>query len=902
MTGKRTNDSRPTSTEDDAAARLRALDTGRSFIVQAPAGSGKTELLIQRYLALLAIVDSPEEVLAITFTVKAAAEMRERVVAALQRAEAGETSLLAHEQQTLASAEAVLRRDRARDWTLMEQPGRLRIQTLDAFSSSTTRALPVTAGLGGVANPVQGERATVLHRKAALATLDWLVGDEEEGVAVEQVLTHLDNNTDSYVAHLARMLGSRDQWLAITGSGTMPQAGSVRSMLEANVADVLRRHLARLKEQLTHHDTSEIPALVRYAANNLRDAGAADSAAATIPQGDELAGTEPDDLGYWQGLAELLLVKSDPDWRRRLTRLEGFPPKDAGQKNAWLDIIARLSEDRELARLLHGVRELPPARYRDDQWNILLALFRLLPLAVSELKRLFAEEGVTDHMEVSLCASAALGSADTPGEIALMLDHKIQHLLVDEMQDTSISQYEMLKTLTGGWQAGDGRTLFCVGDPMQSIYRFRHAEVGQFVMAREHGLGPLPLESLTLRRNFRSGEILVNWFNRVFAEIFPSQDDMSAGAVSYAESVSVDALAGSGQCELHPLLAADSREEAAETASIVSRILDETYDEDLAILVSSRTQLPELLRELRSRGVDYRAVDIDRITDLPEIIDLKALTRACCHPGDRAAWLALLRGPLVGLTWSDLHLLVRDSSSTPVWTLLADDARCRGLTHGARTLIAGFKTVMRECLDVSRSSTLRERIETGWYRLGGPAMLDTEQQLENAGHFLDLIEQLEVSGTLADPAELADWLDNERVSSRADDDCRVQVMTMYKSKGLQFDHVVLPTLGRYTRGSDSSVLSWLNTPGASGDSAMVISPVGPAAELEKDPLHQYIESARKASERLEKDRLLYVACTRAKKSLHLVARVDLDPKTGDVKAPHKHSLLNHLWPALESPF
>ena len=531
---------------------------------------------------------------------------------------------------------------------------------------------------------------------------------------------------------------------------------------------------------------------------------------------------------------------------------------------------------------------------------MLLALFRLLPLAVSELKRLFAEQGVCDHTEVALAAGEALGSGDAPGDVALLLDHRIQHMLVDEMQDTSIGQYRMLQTLISGWQPGDGRTFFSVGDPMQSIYRFRNAEVGQFVQARKSGIGNLALESLTLRRNFRSGEALVHWFNRVFGQIFPREDDMATGAVSYADSVPVPSLGDCGSYQIHPLFNADVRNEAVKTAAIVCDCLEQSDDDDLAILVRSRTQLPALLGALRTNGVEYRAVEIDRLTDLPEIIDLQALTRCCCHFGDRAAWLGLLRSPLVGLDWSDLHALTLDAPDTPVWGLMEDEQRLARLSPFAQAELAGFRNIMRRCLRINRVMSLRERVETGWFELGGPGLIDDPEQLANVYRYLDVIERAEVAGTLPDPAELQQLLDAERVSSRGGENCRVQVMTMHKAKGLQFDHVVLPSLGRFTVGGAKSVLSWINTPADEGGHDMVISPVGPSFELDHDPLHQYIENAERRSDRLEQDRLLYVACTRAKKSLHLVGNVTVAGDKESLQTPHSGSLLHRLWPAIGS--
>ena len=105
----------------------------------------------------------------------------------------------------------------------------------------------------------------------------------------------------------------------------------------------------------------------------------------------------------------------------------------------------------------------------------------------------FRAERVIDFMELGIAAREALGQIDNPSEVAYRMDSRIEHLLVDEFQDTSRAQFELLLKLTSGWQPADGRTLFLVGDPMQSIYRFRQAEVGLFGAAEEQGIGDLLL-------------------------------------------------------------------------------------------------------------------------------------------------------------------------------------------------------------------------------------------------------------------------------------------------------------------------------------------------------------------------------------------------------------------------
>ena len=506
----------------DQQARDAALDITRSFIVQAPAGSGKTELLIQRYLKLLAVVSAPEEVLAITFTRKAAAEMHIRVLRALQSARDGEQPTAPHEKVTARAAQAVLSHDRSLDWNLLENPKRMRIQTLDALNAFIARAQPLTAS-GGAAETaiVVAAEMRSLYKEAAALTLDQLGENGDLQQATRDVLTHLDTNAGLYIAYLARMLATRDQWLSFIGSGQFDaaQSAALRTQLESGLAQAIAGHLHMLADAVQAVDTTELLSLARYAGANLSNGGNSDNPIALFRDQVELPGTSPAAAAGWTGIAELLLTQQG-EYRRTVNKNQGFPPGDDGQKGRFCDFVEALRGDESLGALLHGVRSLPPVTYVDDQWQVLLALFRLLPLAATELKRLFAERSVSDHIEVALSANNAIGSADSPGDVTLLLDYQIQHVLVDEMQDTSSAQYRMIEALTGGWTDGDGRTLYCVGDPMQSIYRFRNAEVGQFLLSREAGIGDVDLATLTLRRNFRSGQHLVEWFNDVFPEVF----------------------------------------------------------------------------------------------------------------------------------------------------------------------------------------------------------------------------------------------------------------------------------------------------------------------------------------------------------------------------------------------
>lgn len=886
--------------KSDQESRLAALDVTRSFIVQAPAGSGKTELLIQRYLCLLGTVTEPEEVVAITFTRKAAAEMQHRVMNALERAASGESGDAEHEQRTLRAATAILKLDAQYDWQLRELPRRMRIMTLDAFCASITRLLPVSSHLGGAMTTIADAEMKRLYREAATATLDWLALDDPRSPAFARVLQHLDNNVGDYVEYLASMLAKRDQWLLFTGIGAAENPDQVRTALEANIDAQVCAHLRLVRSLFDKLGTQQHRELLRYAGTNLEEKTGVPNALSNLDDR-RWPDSSSVNVDCWRAIAALLL-KADGDIRISVDVRSGFPPKDNGEKAAFKEWLADLQGQPGLKEQLGTIQKLPNARYRDEQWQVMLALFEVLPLAVAELRRLFAERGINDHVEVAQAAGMALGSAEVPGELAMLLDYRIRHLLVDEMQDTSIGQYRLLSTLTAGWERGDGRTLFCVGDPMQSVYRFRDAEVGQFVAARTHGIGELQMESLVLRQNFRSGEKLVSWFNSTFARVLPPEDDVVTGAISYSPSVATAARTGEGVIGIHPLIEADMEAEADCSANVIERCLREHAQHNVAVLVRSRSQLPKLLAVLRRKGIACQAIEIDRLTDLPEVIDLLALTRALCHDGDRIAWLAMLRAPWAGLCWSDVHALVMNDRDSTVMELTADPERLAKLSEDGRTRLHRFLNEFHRFADAHGTRSLRERIECAWLALGGPACLQNAEQLENAYRFLDVIGKLEVGGTLADIALLEQQLDDERVSSPGDEHTRVQVMTMHKSKGLQFDHVVLHGLGRTTGSGSKDVLAWLPVTAADGDSGIIISPLGPRTELEKDPLHQFIEQSARESDRLELDRLLYVACTRAVHSLHLIGSVNTRKKGAELGRPLKDSLLFRLWPLLEERF
>ena len=910
-----------TQTIADAADRAAALDPRASCIVQAPAGSGKTELLTQRVLVLLAGVDEPEEIVAITFTRKAAAEMRARVFRAIADAATAASggrpappSRTAGEEGTIGEADggvraaghdvkaqtrrlalAVLQRSRERGWGLEENPQRLRVMTIDALCMQISQQMPVTAGFGG---RVQiADQPQELYREAARATLDALETDSDHREAIARVLRHFDNRSGLLEQQLMGLLARRDQWLRfVTASGR-----AAREELEAALQQAITEALQVL-EQCLPADGRDIWLASAAHASSQRYESAPDWAVHRLRDG-QWPDTQADALPRWLALAELVLT-ADGEWRKRLDKNLGFPaPKTKAEaealgapRDAHQQLIARLKDAPGLLAALQALRQLPAPRYDDAQWQVLQALLDVMRLAAAQLHVVFAMRGEVDFTEVAARAVLALGDEEAPTELGLALDYRIRHLLVDEFQDTSQTQIALLRRLTAGWQPGDGRTLFVVGDPMQSIYRFREADVGLFLDARRRGIGALQLDALALRCNFRSDAGIVDWVNTAFAQVLPPQENIGRGAVPYNQAVATRQAAEAPAVLVHPRFDNDARAEAAQVVALVAAARREDPQGSIAVLVRSRTHLDELMPALRGAGLKYRAVDLESLASRPVIEDLRALTRALLHPLDRVAWLALLRAPYCGLQLGDLLALSGGlGADTPLLLALRDPQRLDRLQGPARARLVRVLEIIEATLAQQGRKPLRRWVESAWYALGGPAALREPRDLGDAQQFFAALEELAPGATLDDLDGLDLHLRELRATPDPLADGSLSLMTIHKSKGLEFDTVIVPGLGRTTR-SDTPPPVMFSRAAA----AFLLAPVQPRGD-ESDSSYRYLRALEADKQVFEDGRLLYVAATRARRRLHLIGHVGLGDD-GAPKAPPPSSLLARLWPALAAAF
>ncbi len=915
----------------DYLARQAALDPNRSFAVSAPAGSGKTGLLTQRLLKLLSLCDNPEEVLAITFTRKAAGEMQGRVLQALWKAKDQVEPSNPHDLLTWQLAKNLLTHDQAQGWNLLQCPQRLRVQTIDSLCSAIARQLPIASGFGSTPKP--GDDTDAAYRKAVHQLLSELESESTVRDDLTRLLEHLDNNLGSLENLLMALLAKRDQWLGLVLAA---QHTNARHYLESVLQDVINDSLTAAAHVLRLHG-SELASIADWAAGNLQES-TPDSAIAQLHGITSLPKPEIAELHKWLALAELLLT-NDGDFRKAPNKNQGFPAAKENKespdyKNRFGEMVGAIVEQTlNAADIIDELRNLPPGYYDESQWSLLDSLTRLLPRLAARLDIVFAETGETDFTAVSQAALTALGYEDSPSEIALQLDYRIRHILVDEFQDTASTQLDLLKKLTAGWQTGDGRSLFIVGDGMQSCYSFRNANVGIFLEARAQGLGHLPLEKLDLTVNFRSQSGVVEWVNTQFQTAFPAEDDISRGAVKYSPSNAFKPELEGDAVELYvsPFIKSDDSrdndddiedissgsgnsyiaelQEAEAIAQLINNIRTQHPEDSVALLARGRNHLQQIFPAMSRLGLSWQATDIDSLAQRMAIIDLTSLTRALLDPADRIAWLAILRAPWCGLDLNDLHAIanrqlgdinpIAKANDFPtIWQQVLHAEKIKGVSIAGQQALVRFRGVIQPALAARQRKPLRQWLEGIWLALGSPATLLDAQDINDIPTFFALVEKHQQGGSIGDWQKFNRAVGKLYAAPRQNADAKLQVMTMHKSKGLEFDHVIIPRLHKLSPSDGQQLMLWRERLSHEGERQLLLGPLAPVGG-DKDKLYKYIQKESALQLEHEATRLFYVGCTRAIKKLYLfasLAQTEAADSGGLAwKNPPKKSLLNSIW-------
>jgi ATP-dependent helicase/nuclease subunit A len=879
----------------DALARDSARDILRNIQLQAPAGSGKTTVLAQRFLAALAVADAPEEVLAITFTRKAAAEMRDRVLMALEdRFPANQP-----ERERWQSLRIAVHAQAAQqDWDITELPQRLRIQTIDSLAAELARAMPVLGRMQTSLRVV--DDASTLYLEAARRTLREGDVDPEYRVDIDRLLRRLDNNMERASQLLAELLPGRNRWLPLL---LAHPAEALAQAVQSSLARIVTDALDALRRRLPESWLAEAATLAREAAAN--------RAAADQPmqgrwplwlQPEASLGTGAGHLRYWQGVADLLLLGSEDRLRAQIDVRSGFPAKSP-LKDRWRLWRDEFESRAEALALLAEVRALPAALLEESEQQAMAALARVLRLAAAQLQLVFRDRGLVDHGEVAAIARQALQGLDEDAEYSLRQTLRVSHLLVDECQDTSPDQLDLVRALTAGWQRGDRRSLFLVGDPMQSIYLFRGSEVGLFLQTRHQGVGHIRLETLHLTRNFRSQQALVQWANAAFARIFPPLENLRSSAVPFlaAEHARAPDERLSPAVTLWPQVADDPQAEAQVIAQEIATLRAGQSGLSIAVLVQTRALAAPILRALQAAAIPSVGVDLAALADRAVVRDLVALGQALLDAGDRRNWLAVLRSPPCGLLLDDLLQLCDVAGQGPLVDLLQDaDVHAKLSADGsARLRRVGPLLAAAWCARGSRD--IASLIETCWQDLGGEAACLDATELAAGRQYLLALRRLQVLEGRVAPERLETLATRLRDRHEAEGTQPVEVLTIHHAKGLEWDVVFVPGIGKRPRGDSSPLMRWLQLPDTAGGNDLLLAIRSIGAPNSSDPLAAYIRRLQAERQQNERLRLLYVAVTRARLRLYLSGHAPPDRKEGRPR-PAARSLLDMLWPAVGAGF
>ena len=911
----------------DGEARERALAPDQSFIVRAPAGSGKTELLTRRFLKLLASVNEPEDVLAITFTRAATAEMRARVLGYLAKASSRDPE--DGEEECITLARAALAQSSEHGWEILDQSHRLNIETIDSLCLRIAHNQPLLSRMGGGLSPI--DDAQEFYTEAARRTLGLLGSANRE---LNEALSHLLELRDSSLPDCERliveMLEHRDQWIrAFPISGTMREDewGLVRSRLEQPFREEVKQTHGVVYGLLMSEPllASELVTMAQYACDHGYAKVAPLAGIRALPS-PEAALTE-----HWRCISDFLLTNGN--WRRGFNKTFGFPsdtPEQKRMKRRMGDLLTRLQRIPYLREALCMVRNLPEPHYEETQWETLRHIFTVLRQAVAELRVFFAEQGEVDFTELGLAAQAVLSNPEASPDLLLALSGNIRHLLVDEFQDTSRSQHELLKLLIRAWEAADGRSCFLVGDPMQSIYLFRQAEVELFEQVTRDGLvseeHTIPLEPLELSTNYRSHQGLTTRWNDIFDLVFTPRAG-GATRIEYSHTfASQQALRGEG-VHVYPQIVGDAdrsvgpdenaraeQDEADQVLTIIAqheeriqRAIEAGKEYRVAVLVRSRSHLTRIMALLRERRVPFRAVELERLSERQELIDLLSLVRALLHPMDRIAWLSVLRAPWCSLGLEDLHVLTgaddRAFRNTPVLELIESQIALLSSDGAAR--LQRVSGILNQAIavrfDGPYAMSFAEWIERTWRSLGGAQCVDAAAY-ENVQTFFSMLDAMTPDGINCLSKDID--AEMERLYAQPDpavsERAGVQLMTIHKAKGLGFDVVIVPGLDRQTAQDTQPLISSLErTNAATGESEMLVAPIGYRGGG-THPTYKWVQ--RQISQRADEElkRLLYVACTRARRSVHLLGTATMT-KSG-LKPEYSNSLLAAAWPALQGDF
>ncbi len=849
----------------DINERLAALETSQSCHVEAPAGSGKTHLLTSRFLKLLSEVNHPQEILALTFTKKAAGEMRSRVIGTFLRAVNETPSRDTDDVFLVELARMALQKHRRHRSLLFSIDG-LNIMTFHSFCYHISKRAPLESSLPPDFNIIEESAQPGL----ILETLDRLRRRifnlrrlHPVRQAFEKRLLYNNNHWSRFENEMKGVILNRDRFEYLIHEVARHGLSSFPDILKSRLGDHVEMFLSRLSDAFSGSSIG------LHWEPFIRDLSLHEVEASSMMT-PFLPGVFWKSLPDWQAIASRLLTR-DGSLRKRFGPHEGFYKHFSS--TPWFKMISELP--RQTAELLDETRKYP---LREDSIPDLEDLKDFIILSselLSEYDGLCRIRRVIDFAGLEQSALRAL-NGDSPTDIQLYLDYRIKHLLVDEFQDTSLNQWELIKRLMSGWEPGDGRTVFLVGDPKQSIYGFRNAEVRLFLQAKSGipitGIGKLPVRNLSLSTNFRSAPILIDWINSLFGEVVMSSPKEEFDEASFSPSAAFGKkAAGSPSLSLHLFSSSDAERSKADEAKWLAARIHEIMSDSgpqtsVAVLLFNRNRLNHYLKALKDANLPVQVQEGLPLSERPEVRHLLQIARALTRPHDDLAWASLLRSPWF---WCDLNTLHEMS--------LKEASGWRERLYAMGSGHPSFKMLLQSlnhALQRTGRDPLGQVVKIFWESLDGPratASLYGMAGVANCLRFFEMMDRVEEGVPQWTLCRLERMLSTlyeppDPTMSRA----MLQMMTVHRAKGLEFDVVFLPYLDwRPLASGPKSFPPYLleRLPGADGKSLLAMGP--DSRQSEPTAVFRILNSLRRERSWGEAKRLFYVAATRARTSLYM---------------------------------
>ncbi len=883
-----------------------AFDPRAHATVSASAGTGKTHVLTSRVFRLLLAGASPESILCLTFTRAGAAEMAGRISSKLAQWVRLDRYLLSKELFALGADGGPATCDYARTLfaRVLDAQGGIRIQTIHAFAQSLLAAFPAEAGVSPRLTPLEGRAAEEL----AFATLADLVSDAEQRGESELI---------GDIERLSARIGEKG---AVRYLGTCAVHSDAIATLNMNRAAAVLRDLAGvhdcdvesfLAEQCSD-GTFDCALLRELAEANRRCSGATGDRAC---QAIELwLGGSPAERVASLGDLQAVVLTQKGDYRKPVKGQLDADPNYAAKAERLADAITHLIEFQRgceaVADMLSGLRA-----------------GRAYAAAYARAK---AAAGVADFNDIIAWTRRLLEQTSMAEWIRFKLDQRIDHVLVDEAQDTNADQWAIIGALIGEFFSGSSeaetrwRTFLAVGDFKQAIFGFQGTDPREFEAVRKRyrdraerlaeahreagddGEPPLPFHDLSMTQSFRSAQGVLNLVDEVIAVVGHSEMGLESKPGQHVAAAKNRHL--SATVELWaPFALADSADEADEAANdnpseaegeegwldlrerryaaalaeeiraMIDRrlVLGSTGQavrpKDIMVLVRSRKALASLIvARLASAGVAVAGVDRLRLHEPLAVQDLVSAMRFAVQPLDDLNLACLLVSPLIGWTQDELLKLAADRGERTLWEALRRSASTDTESGAAHGLLLGLLNMAdftgpAQFLETVLSGPMQGRARL-YARLGKPARDPIEELLSTAMAF-ERAESSSLDRFLAwfrrgelevarDQAQLAD---------------EVRVMTVHGAKGLEAPVVIIADaqIDPDRQGQHDDPM-WLEVDG---------SPV-PLSRMGTSSLPAQFKARideRKATDRKEHMRLLYVALTRA---IDRLVVAGLKPKRG----------------------